>query len=226
MATDSFLQRWSAKKRGELIDDAEETCEDDTQSGSECLSSEPSFSDATEHGESREGEDADTLPPPATMDDVENLQEGDSAAVFLAKGVSSEVKKAALRKLFRSDAYNVLDGMNDYDLDYSNTTNLAAEVAANLRQWTKENVEEMTELNDQASSITEEESAYSPDPNARPHANAEETGNEGEEESGTEPDLTLASETKSTLDKNRDNLSYGVRQNVPTESMDNNSDGF
>ncbi|MEZ9525458.1 DUF3306 domain-containing protein [Enterovibrio norvegicus] len=224
MATDSFLQRWSAKKRGELIDDAEEIREDDTQCDSACLPSEPSFTDAIEHGESPD--DADALPPPATMDDVENLQEGDSAAVFLAKGVSSEVKKAALRKLFRSDAYNVLDGMNDYDLDYSNTANLAAEVAANLRQWTKENVEEMTELNDQASSITEEESASSPDPNARPHANAEETGNEGEEESGTEPDLTLASETKSTLEKNRDNLSYGVRQNVPTESMDKNSDGF
>ncbi|MGF1864786.1 DUF3306 domain-containing protein [Enterovibrio norvegicus] len=224
MATDSFLQRWSAKKRGEWIDETEEIREDATHSDSELLSSEPSFSDATEHGESPEGEEADTLPLPATMDDVENLQEGDSAAVFLAKGVSSEVKKAALRKLFRSDAYNVLDGMNDYDLDYSNTANLAAEVAANLRQWTKENVEKMTECDDQASVNAEEASASSPDSKERPHANAEANGNESEEEG--ESDLALASETKSTLEKNRDNLSYGVRQNVPTESMDKNSDGF
>ncbi len=222
MATDSFLQRWSAKKRGEWIDETEEIREDVTQSDSELFSSEPSFSDATEHGESPD--DADTLPPPATMDDVENLQEGDSAAVFLAKGVSSEVKKAALRKLFRSDAYNVLDGMNDYDLDYSNTANLAADVAANLRQWTKENVEEMTECDDQAPVNAEKECASSPDSKARPHANAEATESEGEEEG--ESDLALASETKSTLEKNRDNLSYGVRQNVPTKGMDKNSDGF
>lgn len=70
-----------------------------------------------------------------TLEDVEALSPDDSIAAFLAKGVSKEVKRAALDKLFQNPVFNVRDGLNDYDLDYSRTKKLTAESAAELRYW-------------------------------------------------------------------------------------------
>ncbi len=72
-------------------------------------------------------------PSQLTVEDVESLSPDDSIAAFLAKGVSKEVKRAALDKLFKNPVFNVRDGLNEYDLDYSNPKKLSAESAAQLR---------------------------------------------------------------------------------------------
>ncbi|WP_428772455.1 DUF3306 domain-containing protein [Vibrio sp.] len=58
-----------------------------------------------------------------------------SLAQLMASGAESAVKKAALRKLFFSGAFNELDGLNDYDHDYKAVGELSAEVAGKLRNW-------------------------------------------------------------------------------------------
>ena len=89
-----------------------------------------------EMGSRQETERASLL----TMEDVDKLKEGSSAAAFLVKGVSLEVKKAALSKLFQGADFNVTDGLDDYDLDYSNPVALTAQMREGLRHWTKEHL--------------------------------------------------------------------------------------
>ncbi|MGF1766139.1 DUF3306 domain-containing protein [Enterovibrio makurazakiensis] len=228
MATDSFLHRWNKRKqaiaegesselnaelplsdqavvRGKdmvvtTLDDASDVLSDDSHDALDVRASSDHMDDAQE--------EAISMPD---MDDVARLKQGDSAASFLVKGVSAEIKKAALRKLFHSEAYNVLDGMNDYDLDYSNKASLSAEVAASLRQWTKEQVDD---LPDDASEQLDAEH--------NPHQTVM------EEEQLPQEDSEKASEhgeTNSTHGDNGDKLSNDAGQNVPIDNVDNNSGG-
>jgi len=59
--------------------------------------------------------------------------------------VDKAVKKAALRKLFMQPEFNVVDGLNDYDHDYSAVKPLATEVAETLRGWVKDVEEHLEE---------------------------------------------------------------------------------
>ncbi|POF52425.1 DUF3306 domain-containing protein, partial [Vibrio vulnificus] len=56
-------------------------------------------------------------------------------------------KKAALRKLFHSEEFNVVDRLNDYDHDYKSSIGaLAPNVAQTLREWMKPVEEALTEV--------------------------------------------------------------------------------
>lgn len=188
MVTDSFLHRWSRRKQGQASSEEEKPIDETFAGDNEdiaCAEMSP--------------ESDETDVPSLSMEDVDRLKEGDSAAVFLAKGVSSQIKKAALRKLFHSDTYNVLDGMNEYDLDYSKPTKLTVEVVESLRKWTREQIEESIEQSEQI----------------------EETA----QHTQTPADASSDSETKSPHGELGDNLSYRVEQNVPLEDEGKSSNG-
>lgn len=68
-------------------------------------------------------------------------EEEPSIAALLVSEASESVKKAALRKLFLSEEFNVRDGLDDYDDDYSNLTSLSKEVADTLRDWVRDETE-------------------------------------------------------------------------------------
>ncbi|STO57024.1 DUF3306 domain-containing protein [Grimontia hollisae] len=191
MVTDSFLHRWSRRKQGLASSEEEKpidvACAGDNEDIT-CAETQP--------------ESDETDVPLLSMEDVDRLKEGDSAAVFLAKGVSSQIKKAALRKLFHSDTYNALDGMNEYDLDYSKPTKLTVEVVESLRKWTREQIEESFEQSEQSEQIEE----------TTQHTQAP-------------VDASSDSETKSPHDESGDNLSYRVEQNVPLEDEGKSSNG-
>ncbi|MCL9776783.1 DUF3306 domain-containing protein [Vibrio methylphosphonaticus] len=57
-------------------------------------------------------------------------------------GIDKAAKKAALRKMFLSPEFNVVDRLNDYDHDYAAVKPLAAGVAETLREWVNK-VEEL-----------------------------------------------------------------------------------
>lgn len=176
------------------------------------------FNHATEEIKKTDLE-ADTLPeearPLPTMEDVEKLEKGGSVAAFLVKGVSSEIKKAALSKLFQGAEFNIVDGLDDYDLDYSNPKKLSAQMLAGLRHWTQEKAEDIQEKTVEACVRTIEEKT-----NVKTAASLPETS----------PDLSMKnevkeSETKSTHDKEEDILSVQTSQYVPFNLKDKNVDG-
>ncbi|PMO05195.1 hypothetical protein BCT19_11990 [Vibrio splendidus] len=148
MAT-NFFSRWSQRKLDESTDEpleAQQTLEE-TELTSSDSSSEVSpemeaaapqslESDALETNEEVHASDVQDPAPEAT----EDL----SVAQLLVSEASESVKKAALRKLFLSEEFNVRDGLDDYDDDYSNLKSLSEGVAETLRDWVKDKTEEET----------------------------------------------------------------------------------
>lgn len=55
----------------------------------------------------------------ADMPPLESLDEDSDYTGFLSSGVSEELRKLALRKLFNSTVFHERDGLDDYDDDYS-----------------------------------------------------------------------------------------------------------
>ncbi|MGF1762134.1 DUF3306 domain-containing protein [Aliivibrio kagoshimensis] len=124
----NFIQRWS-KIKTESHSKASESTQ---KTGVVDEISTDSASDEPINNES--------LPLPS-MSDVDALESNSSLAGFLSEGVEKSIKKAAMKKIFLSSDFNVLDGLTDYDQDFSSVGSLPAEVAQNLRKWIKEEEE-------------------------------------------------------------------------------------
>jgi hypothetical protein len=61
---------------------------------------------------------APDAPPPPTLADVAALTRDSDYARFVAPGVDSSVKNAALKKLFTDPHFNIMDGLDTYIDDY------------------------------------------------------------------------------------------------------------
>lgn len=72
-------------------------------------------------------------PPPApTLDDVARLTPESDFSAFVQGGVTPEVKNAAMKKLFSDPHFNVMDGLDIYIDDYSQSDPLPLELAKKL----------------------------------------------------------------------------------------------
>ena len=67
-----------------------------------------------------------TTPPPLTLEDVAQLTRDSDYTGFVARGVTPEVKNAALKKLFTDPHFNVMDGLDTYIDDYNKPDPLPA----------------------------------------------------------------------------------------------------
>lgn len=72
--------------------------------------------------------------PAPTLDDVARLDRGADFSRFVARGVESPVRNAALRKLFSDPHFNVMDGLDTYIDDYGKPDPLPLHL---LRQMTQ-----------------------------------------------------------------------------------------
>jgi len=70
----------------------------------------------------------------ADMPALESLDASSDYSGFLSPGVSEQLRKLALRKLFHSPAVNVRDGLDDYDDDYRNFETLGKLLVDQLRE--------------------------------------------------------------------------------------------
>ena len=74
-------------------------------------------------------------PPPAlTLDDVAVLTPASDFSTFVAKGVDTVVKNAAMKKLFADPHYNIMDGLDIYIDDYSKEDPLPPGMLEMMRQ--------------------------------------------------------------------------------------------
>jgi hypothetical protein len=90
----------------------------------------------------REGAELPELPP------IESLDENSDYAAFLAAEVPADMQRKALRKLFRSPKFNVRDGLDDYDLDFSSPEPLGDIVTAEMRHRLRAELERLAGLGD------------------------------------------------------------------------------
>ena len=106
--SESPITRWSRRKR-EVVrsrEEGEATGDRDTSRDE----------GRPAHDPARPG-----TPPPgdADMPPVESLGPESDYSGFMSPGVSEELRRLALRKLFHSPLYNITDGLDDYDDDFT-----------------------------------------------------------------------------------------------------------
>ena len=118
----SFLSRWSRRKalRQEELDEAVLNGEQDA------LAQQPDSAEAPEQEEKPPLTDED-MPP------IETIGEDDNYGDFLSPEVSEKLRKAALRKLFHGAGFNIRDGLDDYDEDFTFFEPLGDIVTADMR---------------------------------------------------------------------------------------------
>ena len=79
---------------------------------------------------------AEAEAPPLTdadMPDIDTLDENSDFSPFMSAGVSDELRNLALRKLFRAPVFNIRDGLDEYDEDYTTFEKLGNIVTADMK---------------------------------------------------------------------------------------------
>ncbi len=119
--TQGFLSRWSQRKRAAEPEDDKPVRDARPEAGK----------GAAEGEAKAEGAPAAAAAiDPADLPDIDSLEAGSDFSVFMKQGVPEALQRQALRKLWRlNPVFGQLDGLNDYDLDYTN----AATVVENLK---------------------------------------------------------------------------------------------
>ena len=121
---DRFLGRWSRLKQ-------------EHRRRKKQAADEPAVESASADSALPEAGDAKDLP------DIESLDKDSDFSVFLKDGVPEELKRRALRKLWRTNPiFAVRDGLDDYDEDYRTAMVVAESLAKGLKKARKGIAEE------------------------------------------------------------------------------------
>ena len=72
--------------------------------------------------------------PPVTMDDVDALTHASDYSRFVAPGVASGVRNAAMKKLFSDPHFNIMDGLDIYIGDYGQPDPIPPEMLRRMVQ--------------------------------------------------------------------------------------------
>ena len=110
---EGFLTRWSRRKARTEPSESEPT--------------EPLPSDTDSQTTQEPIKRDEDMPPLETIDEDSDVSE------FFSPGVSETLRKAALRKLFHSPAFNIVDGLDDYDDDFTTFKALGDIITADMR---------------------------------------------------------------------------------------------
>ncbi|MBF2761421.1 MAG: DUF3306 domain-containing protein [Ectothiorhodospiraceae bacterium AqS1] len=111
-----------------------------------------------EGGRVSEGEADKKILTDADMPPIESLNEHSDYSGFLSPGVSEELRRRALRKLFLSAAFNVRDGLDDYDDDFTSFEALGDMVTADMKHQMEAEAERAQAAQAHTESETETES--------------------------------------------------------------------
>lgn len=118
-----FLNRWARRKSvARTGGDADTAADESPIEGQE-------ITDAAAAGE-------DSQAPELTdenMPTLDSIDENTDMSGFFSPKVTQAVKKAALRKFFHSPAFNIVDGLDDYDEDFRNFAALGDIVTSDMR---------------------------------------------------------------------------------------------
>ncbi|MFA0249269.1 DUF3306 domain-containing protein [Vibrio sp. 10N.261.45.A4] len=226
MAT-NFFSRWSQRKLDGPTDEpleVEQTLEAPELTSSDSSSSEISSAElssemeaaAPQSIESEALETNEDVHVADVQDPAPEATEDLSVAQLLVSEASESVKKAALRKLFLSEEFNVRDGLDDYDDDYSNLKSLSEGVAEALRDWVKDKTEEDTVNEPEQAADNEEETLIDEvDDSINEAEETESELSESDEIAGEERGLykNTVTDNKATMSDEADLTEVG--QNIP-----------
>ena len=127
---DPFLSRWARRKRvarggGDPdVRELETSLDDEVPAGAA-----PTALEQSPGGDERAPVELTDEDMPA----VDVIDESTDMSGFFSPKVTEAVKKAALRKFFHSPAFNVVDGLDDYDDDFRNFAALGDIITSDMR---------------------------------------------------------------------------------------------
>ena len=121
------LRRWARRKREAALEEKAFHSRRETVPAEGLENGEPS-DDASEPAVVEETVLTDDDMPP-----LESLDENSDFSGFLSSGVSEGLRRRALRKLFLSAAFNVRDGLDDYDDDFTSFEALGDIVTSDMK---------------------------------------------------------------------------------------------
>jgi hypothetical protein len=163
---EAFLTRWSRRKAMsregiELPEPVDEPADDSELPDDAVSRNEVDQPDPAEPGDAQGAEAPGEVPelPP-----IESLGEDSDYSAFMASDVPADLRRNALRKLFQSPKFNVRDGLNDYDLDYSSPEPLGEIVTAEMRHRLRVELERLAGLEEEEKPVEDGERAATPAP--------------------------------------------------------------
>lgn len=116
---ENFASRWSRRKQGVKLEQAEINAGVDDTNAVEVKDAEPDTgSGAVEKIRAERLAQLNALKD-EDMPDITTLNEDSDFSSFMSINVSEELRKMALRKLFHGKTYNLRDGLDEYDGDYT-----------------------------------------------------------------------------------------------------------
>ena len=119
---ESALSRWSRRKQ-----EAAETPLIDTQAPAEVADASLALPQTDEVVQEPE------VLTDADMPDIDTLAEDSDFTGFMSPGVSDELRNLALRKLFHAPVFNIRDGLDEYDEDYTTFEKLGDIVTCDMK---------------------------------------------------------------------------------------------
>lgn len=148
---EGFLSRWSRKKQEAQHEPAAEA-DDPAADIANAADGPPAGLESVESPAERELTDED-MPP------LEDLDENSDVSPFLSAGVSEALRRAALRKLFRSAKFNVCDGLDDYAEDYTKFAPLGNTITADMKYHMERALEKLRAEESESAPETEGQEA-------------------------------------------------------------------
>jgi hypothetical protein len=115
---EDFLERWSRRKLDSQRDDQ----------GIPADESSAAINVAPAAGE------PDKVLTDADMPPIETLDEDSDYSPFLSPGVSDDLRQEAMHKLFAQPDFNITDGLNDYDEDYTKFAGLGSVITHEMKR--------------------------------------------------------------------------------------------
>jgi len=101
----------------------------------------------------QEAEASEAVLTDEDMPAIESLSENSNFSQFMSSGVSDELRNLALRKMFKAPFFNIRDGLDEYDEDFTTFEKLGDIVTCDMRHQIE--VEAKKKLEAEAKEIAE-----------------------------------------------------------------------
>jgi hypothetical protein len=123
---ESALSRWSRRK----LEARQQQAEPRRPSSAAMTEDRPA---PAEQAVERAAEAEKPLLTDADMPAIDSLDENSDFSQFMSAGVSDELRNLALRKLFHAPAFNIRDGLDEYDDDFTSFEKLGDIVTSDMK---------------------------------------------------------------------------------------------
>jgi len=117
----------------------------------------------------------------ADMPPLESLDEGSDYSGFLSPGVSEELRRKALTKLFRGAAFNIADGLDDYAEDFTSFLPLGDIITSDMRHQMEEAAKRLLADGEDDAAELDDESGAAEAADEIPVRSHRETADDGED---------------------------------------------